>query len=86
METLKKHLPFSGSEAISELNRIAARFEEDVFATASSQVIHFVSQHLFHLCVCVCVCVVNIEISKEMDSSTFGTRKAYRCVVLAFSI
>ncbi|KAL1221428.1 Mediator of RNA polymerase II transcription subunit 15a [Cardamine amara subsp. amara] len=37
METLKKHLPFSGPEGINELRRIAARFEEKIFSGAVNQ-------------------------------------------------
>ncbi|CAD5312837.1 unnamed protein product [Arabidopsis thaliana] len=37
METLKKHLPFSGPEGINELRRIAARFEEKIFSGALNQ-------------------------------------------------
>ncbi|VVA91471.1 unnamed protein product [Arabis nemorensis] len=37
METLKKHLPFSGAEGINELRRIAARFEEKIFSGAANQ-------------------------------------------------
>ncbi|KAM5582714.1 hypothetical protein ABKV19_002913 [Rosa sericea] len=36
-ETLKMHLPFSGQEGLLELKRIGLRFEEKVYATASSQ-------------------------------------------------
>ncbi|XP_040361956.1 mediator of RNA polymerase II transcription subunit 15a [Rosa chinensis] len=36
-ETLKMHLPFSGQEGLLELKRIALRFEEKVYAIASSQ-------------------------------------------------
>ncbi|PQQ20326.1 hypothetical protein Pyn_16900 [Prunus yedoensis var. nudiflora] len=37
METLKRHLPFSGQEALQELKKIAVRFEEKVYTTATSQ-------------------------------------------------
>ncbi|MCL7035287.1 hypothetical protein MKW94_029220 [Papaver nudicaule] len=38
METLKKHLPSSGTpEGFIELNKIVARFEEKVFTAATSQ-------------------------------------------------
>ncbi|XP_004294913.1 PREDICTED: uncharacterized protein LOC101302340 [Fragaria vesca subsp. vesca] len=37
LDTLKRHLPFSGQEGLHELHRIAARFEEKVYAAASSQ-------------------------------------------------
>ncbi|KAG2256969.1 hypothetical protein Bca52824_076263 [Brassica carinata] len=37
METLKKHLPYSGPEGINELRRIAARFEEKIFSGAVNQ-------------------------------------------------
>lgn len=40
METLKKHLPYSGPEGINELRRIAARFEEKIFSGAVNQVIN----------------------------------------------
>ncbi|KAL1221426.1 Mediator of RNA polymerase II transcription subunit 15a [Cardamine amara subsp. amara] len=37
METLKKHLPFSGPEGINELRRIAANFEEKILSGADNQ-------------------------------------------------
>nr|XP_011461605.1 PREDICTED: uncharacterized protein LOC105350643 [Fragaria vesca subsp. vesca] len=37
IDTLKRHLPFSGQEGLHEPHRIAARFEEKVYAAASSQ-------------------------------------------------
>ncbi|XP_076910671.1 mediator of RNA polymerase II transcription subunit 15a-like [Bidens hawaiensis] len=37
METLKKHLPFSGNEGLQELQRIAMRFEEKIYTAATSQ-------------------------------------------------
>ncbi|KAG2321308.1 hypothetical protein Bca52824_014521 [Brassica carinata] len=37
METLKKHLPLSGTEGVNELRRIAARFEEKIFSAAVNQ-------------------------------------------------
>ncbi|KAL6002672.1 hypothetical protein ACLOJK_022891 [Asimina triloba] len=37
METLKKHLPVSGSEGLAELQKIAIRFEEKIFTAATSQ-------------------------------------------------
>ncbi|MBA0807481.1 hypothetical protein Gohar_023286, partial [Gossypium harknessii] len=37
MDTLKRHLPFSGQEGLSELRKIAVRFEEKIFTAASSQ-------------------------------------------------
>ena len=37
-DTLKRHIPFSGSEGLQELNRIAVRFEEKIYAAATSQV------------------------------------------------
>ncbi|KAM1697595.1 hypothetical protein TB2_028486 [Malus domestica] len=37
METLKRHLPFSGEEGLRELEKIAARFEEKIYVAASSQ-------------------------------------------------
>jgi hypothetical protein len=38
METLKKHLPVSVSEGLSELQKIAVRFEEKIYTAATSQV------------------------------------------------
>ncbi|KAI4383923.1 hypothetical protein MLD38_009706 [Melastoma candidum] len=37
METLKKHLPVSGTEGLSELKKIAVRFEEKIYHVSSSQ-------------------------------------------------
>ncbi|KAF7843222.1 mediator of RNA polymerase II transcription subunit 15a-like [Senna tora] len=37
METLKRHLPFSGPEGMSELRKIAQRFEEKIYTAATSQ-------------------------------------------------
>nr|TKR84741.1 hypothetical protein D5086_0000255290 [Populus alba] len=37
METLKRHLPFSGQEGLQELNKIAVRFEEKIYTAATSQ-------------------------------------------------
>ncbi|XVF24722.1 hypothetical protein REPUB_Repub13aG0151700 [Reevesia pubescens] len=37
MDTLKRHLPFSGQEGLNELGKIAVRFEEKIFMAASSQ-------------------------------------------------
>ncbi|CAN6468874.1 unnamed protein product [Victoria cruziana] len=37
METLKKYLPISGPEGLSELKKIAVRFEEKIYAAATSQ-------------------------------------------------
>ncbi|KAL4334639.1 hypothetical protein GQ457_07G032460 [Hibiscus cannabinus] len=37
MDTLKRHLPFSGQEGLNELRKIAVRFEEKIFTAASSQ-------------------------------------------------
>ncbi|KAL1221040.1 Mediator of RNA polymerase II transcription subunit 15a [Cardamine amara subsp. amara] len=37
METLKKHVPYSGQEGIEELRRIAVSFEEMIFNTAINQ-------------------------------------------------
>ncbi|XP_059457789.1 uncharacterized protein LOC132187481 [Corylus avellana] len=36
-ETLKRHLPISGEEGLHELKKIATRFEEKIYAAASSQ-------------------------------------------------
>ncbi|XP_022154411.1 mediator of RNA polymerase II transcription subunit 15a [Momordica charantia] len=37
METLKRHLPVSGNEGLSELRKIAVRFEEKIYTAATSQ-------------------------------------------------
>ncbi|KAM7259082.1 hypothetical protein ACFE04_014823 [Oxalis oulophora] len=37
METLKRHLPFSGQEGLNELRKIAVRFEEKIYTAATSQ-------------------------------------------------
>ncbi|XP_023529244.1 mediator of RNA polymerase II transcription subunit 15a-like isoform X3 [Cucurbita pepo subsp. pepo] len=37
METLKRHLPVSGHEGLSELRKIAVRFEEKIYTAATSQ-------------------------------------------------
>ncbi|CAH9099907.1 unnamed protein product [Cuscuta epithymum] len=37
METLKRHLPFSGQEGLQELKKIAVRFEEKIYAAATNQ-------------------------------------------------
>uniref|UniRef100_A0A803MMR0 Mediator complex subunit 15 KIX domain-containing protein n=1 Tax=Chenopodium quinoa TaxID=63459 RepID=A0A803MMR0_CHEQI len=37
METLKRHLPFSGQEGLQELRQIAIRFEEKIYSAATSQ-------------------------------------------------
>ncbi|KAK2973638.1 hypothetical protein RJ640_014966 [Escallonia rubra] len=38
METLKRHLPFSGGqEGLQELKKIAVRFEEKIYTAATSQ-------------------------------------------------
>ncbi|CAK9145930.1 unnamed protein product [Ilex paraguariensis] len=37
METLRRHLPFSGQEGLQELEKIAVRFEEKIYTTATSQ-------------------------------------------------
>ncbi|CAN1229487.1 Mediator of RNA polymerase II transcription subunit 15a [Linum grandiflorum] len=37
METLKRHLPFSGQEGLQELKKIAIRFEEKIYTAATSQ-------------------------------------------------
>ncbi|CAH8381283.1 unnamed protein product [Eruca vesicaria subsp. sativa] len=41
METLKKHVPYSGQEGIEELRRIAISFEELIFNTAVNKVDYF---------------------------------------------
>ncbi|KAK1417881.1 hypothetical protein QVD17_27015 [Tagetes erecta] len=37
METLKRHIPFSGNEGLHELRKIAERFEEKIYTAAISQ-------------------------------------------------
>ncbi|XP_019152745.1 PREDICTED: mediator of RNA polymerase II transcription subunit 15a-like [Ipomoea nil] len=37
METLKRHLPFSGVEGLQELKKIAVRFEEKIYTAATDQ-------------------------------------------------
>ncbi|KAK9077745.1 hypothetical protein SSX86_006082 [Deinandra increscens subsp. villosa] len=37
LETLKRHLPFSGPEGLQELMKIALTFEEKIYSTATSQ-------------------------------------------------
>ncbi|KAK4252941.1 hypothetical protein QN277_011066 [Acacia crassicarpa] len=37
METLKRHIPFSGQEGLHELRNIAQRFEEKIYTAATSQ-------------------------------------------------
>ncbi|KAK1261454.1 Mediator of RNA polymerase II transcription subunit 15a [Acorus gramineus] len=37
METLKRHLPFSGPDGMIELKKIAVRFEEKIYTAATSQ-------------------------------------------------
>jgi len=46
METLKRHLPISVPEGLNELRKIAIRFEEKIYAAATSQV------YPFALCLC----------------------------------
>lgn len=41
METLKKHLPFSGQDGLHELRKIAVRFEEKIYNAATSQVLPY---------------------------------------------
>ncbi|XP_048638313.1 mediator of RNA polymerase II transcription subunit 15a isoform X2 [Brassica napus] len=41
LETLKKHVPYSGEEGIEELMRIAVSFEELIFNTAKNQMDYF---------------------------------------------
>jgi PAX-interacting protein 1 len=38
METLKRHLPFSGQEGLQELKKIVVRFEEKIYTAATSKV------------------------------------------------
>ncbi|KAD6453822.1 hypothetical protein E3N88_08528 [Mikania micrantha] len=37
MDILKRHLPLSGNEGLQELNKIAVRFEEKIYTSATSQ-------------------------------------------------
>ncbi|KAK9283860.1 hypothetical protein L1049_012114 [Liquidambar formosana] len=37
VDTLKKHLPFSGQEGLQELKKIAVRFEENIYTAATNQ-------------------------------------------------
>ncbi|KAI3505706.1 hypothetical protein L1887_27891 [Cichorium endivia] len=37
MDTLKRHLPFTGHEGLQELKKIAVRFEDRIYITATSQ-------------------------------------------------
>ncbi|KAI9195453.1 hypothetical protein LWI28_014973 [Acer negundo] len=37
MDTLKRHLPFSGPEGLNELKKIAERFEEKIYTAATDQ-------------------------------------------------
>ncbi|XP_057502892.1 mediator of RNA polymerase II transcription subunit 15a-like isoform X1 [Actinidia eriantha] len=37
MDTLKRHLPFSGEEGLQELKKIALRFEEKIYTSSTSQ-------------------------------------------------
>ncbi|XVF74794.1 hypothetical protein PTKIN_Ptkin13bG0140200 [Pterospermum kingtungense] len=39
IDTLKRHLPFSGPEGLNELRKIAERFEEKIFTAASNQML-----------------------------------------------
>ncbi|KAG9129399.1 hypothetical protein Leryth_024232 [Lithospermum erythrorhizon] len=37
LETLKRHLPFSGQEGLIQLKNITVRFEEKIYTTATSR-------------------------------------------------
>ncbi|KAL1833932.1 mediator of RNA polymerase II transcription subunit 15a [Daucus carota subsp. sativus] len=37
LDTLKRHLPFSGEEGLQELEKIAVRFEQKIYDAATSQ-------------------------------------------------
>ena len=37
MDTLKRHLPFSGQEGLQELKKIAVRFEEKIYTSSTSE-------------------------------------------------
>ena len=39
METLKRILPVSGPEGLSEMRKIAVRFEEKIYTAATSEVL-----------------------------------------------
>ncbi|KAF8049543.1 hypothetical protein N665_2183s0005 [Sinapis alba] len=41
METLRKHLPYSGEEGMNELRKIASRFEDRIFRDAVNQTDYF---------------------------------------------
>ena len=60
METLKRHLPFSGHEGLQELKKIAVRFEEKIYTAATSQV-RYACVHLF-LFVVFSVCFFGTKI------------------------
>jgi len=47
MDTLKKHLPFSGQEGLHELKKIAEKFEEKIYTAATSQVLPYFCVSLF---------------------------------------
>ena len=49
MDTLKRHLPFSGQEGLQELKKIAVRFEEKIYTSATSQVYPSFGHLLFHM-------------------------------------
>lgn len=53
MATLKWHPPFSGQEGLDELKKTAARFEEEVYAAATSQVLPLLLVSCFSNGVCV---------------------------------
>ena len=38
MDTLQRHMPLSGQDGMTELLKIAARFEEKIFFAATDQV------------------------------------------------
>ncbi|KAM0029639.1 putative coactivator CBP, KIX domain superfamily, mediator complex subunit 15, KIX [Helianthus debilis subsp. tardiflorus] len=37
LDTLKRHIPYSGDEGLEELKKIAVRFEEKIYTAATSQ-------------------------------------------------
>ncbi|XP_028082544.1 mediator of RNA polymerase II transcription subunit 15a isoform X6 [Camellia sinensis] len=45
MDTLKRHLPFTGEEGLLELRKIAVRFEEKIYTAATSQMLTMENKH-----------------------------------------
>ena len=64
MDTLKRHLPFSGEEGLQELKKIVVRFEEKIYTAATDQVLaNAMSFFLYylemntHIKTCVALCM-----------------------------